>query len=162
MTIVFIVVGALAYLSDVFVVIPTFLGVSSRIQSSVATTEVESAYSSLTTASERFRASTQTCASVTSSSARLQCLELADTTWSQALQSYGTSISEIVYPSSSAQAAAISVKTAVASAVSVIDGIAASPNAQSYSAAASSPALQTALDNVDSSYDQLVEALATS
>jgi hypothetical protein len=161
MTIVFIVVGALSYVGY-FVAIPTILGVT-HVQSALATAEVESAYSSLTAATETFRASTQTCTSAsTPSSAQLSCLEQADKTWSSALQSYGSSISEVSYPSASTQAAAAAATSSVASAVTVLDSLAASPTVQAYSAAASSPALQTALNNVDQTYDQLIQALSNS
>ncbi len=159
MTVVFIVVGALGYLGY-FIAIPTFIGVT-NIQSTIATTEVESAYNSLSAATQTFRASTQACASIsTSAAARLQCLEQADTTWSQALQSYGSTISGITYPSSS-QSAASAAEGAVTVAVSMVDQLAGSPNLSAYVSAASSPELQAALSNVDTTYNRLVASLST-
>jgi hypothetical protein len=160
MTIVFIVLGAVVAVAYV-VALPSFINVS-HIESSVATSEVDSAYSSLSAATQTFRTATKACStSSTTTSAELQCLEQADVAWSQALQSYGTSLSVVVYPSS-AQSAADAAKAAVDPAVSILNNLAASPDAQSYSTASSSPALQSALDNVDSTHSQLVNTLSTS
>jgi hypothetical protein len=160
MTVVFIVVGALGFAAYVFA-FPALISVNG-IESSIATQQVESAYSSLGMAANTFKTSVEACASSSpESSARLQCLEQADTAWSQALQDYGMTISEISYPSS-AQAAAAQAHSATASAVSIVNSLAASPDLQSYAAEASSPAFQTALDNIDTTYDQLIETLSGS
>ena len=158
MAVIYIVVGALGYVAySAFV--QNGVGVNS-IESTLARIQVTSDYSTLGTATQTFKRATQECtASTTSASGDLQCLEQADTAWSQAIQSYATSLSQVSFPAS-AQADADAAHAAALAAVSAVNALAASPDVQSYSTASTSPAFQAALHNVDSTYNRLLDTLA--
>ena len=156
MTVVFIVVGAAAYVGYSAVV---HSATKDSLQSLQASVQVELAYSTLDSATQSFKSATRSCTSAsTSTSEQLHCIELADSSWAQAIQAYGSSISQVSYPSS-AQPEAVAAEAAARNAVTVLDGLAASPDPQSYSAASSSQQFSAALDDVDSTYNRLVSAL---
>jgi len=157
MAIVFIVVGAIAYIA--------FLSTSrihfsvNSIESSVAAVEVQSAYNTLDAKTQTFRASTQACTGPSQPALGvLACLETADSTWASAIQDYSTQLGQISFPSS-AQSDADAARAAADNAVSVVQSLAASPDAESYSSASSSPEFTSALNAVDSTYNQLVSNL---
>jgi hypothetical protein len=159
LTVVFIVIGALGYVASQ-AIHPVKFNVNS-IESSIARSQVEDAYSALSAATQTFKGATQTCtASSTTSSEELQCLEGADIAWEQSIRNYRTTITNIAYPDS-AQSEANAAVAAASRAEQVVASLAASPDAASYSAASNSAVFRSTLDAVDTTYNELVDALTT-
>jgi len=157
MTIVFIVVGAVAYLAVSSAGRHSFS--TNSIEGTTAVLQVQAAYDTLGTATQTFKSATQSCSSAGSSaSTELQCLEQADSTWAQAIQDYAAALGQISYPSS-AQSEVTAARAAAANATNVVRALAASSDAQAYSAASSGQAFTSALDAVDSTSNTLVNNL---
>ncbi len=155
LTVVFIVVGAIGYVSFTALTRTSFN--FNSIETTVSRGEVQSAYSQLSTATDTFKSQTQQC-TAQSNSSELQCLEQADRTWANSIQSYETALSAIDFPLS-AQPEADAAQTAAQRASAIVISLANSPDAQSYSTASQSQAFQAALNNVDSTYNALIQAL---
>jgi hypothetical protein len=155
LAVVFIVLGAIGYVAYTAILAS---GVSvTSIETTVSRQGVENAYAQLSTATDSFKAQTQQC-TVQQGASVLPCLEQADRTWATAIQDYGTSLSNLIYPPS-AQTEAEAAQVAVRQATSIVTSLADSPDAQAYSTTSQSPAFQAALNDVDSTYTALVQAL---
>ncbi|MGD0880616.1 MAG: DUF4389 domain-containing protein [Acidimicrobiales bacterium] len=157
MTVVFIVVGAVAYLTYTVALRPKFdLG---GIETTIARDEVVSSYSTYSEQSRTLATTIRACsASAVPGPGELHCLEQADRSWAQALQSYSSDLSGSPYPASAvgpAQAA----EAAATRAATILDYAADAPDLSSYEAAVTDPDFAMALDNVDSTYQQLYRAL---
>ena len=155
LTVIFIVVGAIAYVSIGSVTRFSF-GITS-IETTVARNSTQAAYSELITATDTFKSQTQAC-NAKSGSSELPCLEQADHAWAGAIGNYGSALSGITYPSS-AQAEADAAQAASRQAAVVVDNLVNSPDGQSYSTASQSPAFRSALNAVDGTYNALIRAL---
>jgi hypothetical protein len=155
LTVVFIVVGALAYVSFTAVTRSSFSITS--IETAVARTSTQAAYSELVTATDTFKAQTQAC-SAKSGPSELSCLEQADHAWAGAITTYGSALSGIPYPSS-VQVEANAAQAAARQASAVVTSLANSSDGQSYSTASQSPGFRSALNAVDSTYNALIGAL---
>jgi hypothetical protein len=155
LTVVFIVVGALFY-GTVQVITQVSVHVNfNSIETIVARDGTQSAYQSLTSATNTFKAQTQACTTQSSpSDVQLRCLEQADTAWASSIQAYSTALSILIYPSS-AQSAADAAQAAAGQAATTVTSLANSPDAQSYSTASQSQAFQSTLNNVDTTYTVL-------
>jgi hypothetical protein len=155
LTVIFIVVGAIAYVSIGSVTHFSF-GITS-IETTVARNSTQAAYAELVTATDTFKSQTQAC-SAKSGSSELSCLEQADHAWAGAIGNYGAALSGITYPSS-AQVEADAAQAAARQASAVVTSLADSPDGQSYSTASQSPAFRSALNAVDGTYNALIGAL---
>ena len=154
LTVVFIIVGA------VFFVVGRTASFSinfNSIESTIARDGVNSAYSSLATATNTFKSQTEACANQPNSTA-LQCLEQADSTWASAIQTYESALSVIVYPMS-AQSEADAAQAAARQATATVNALAGSPDIQAYTTMTQTPGFRAALHNVDTTYAELVRAL---
>ena len=154
LTVVFIIVGA------VFFVVTRTASFSfnfNSIESSIARDGVNAAYSSLATATNTFKAQTQACTNQPNSVA-LQCLEQADSNWATAIQTYESALSVLIYPTS-AQSAADAAQAAARQASTTVNALANSPDIQAYTTITQSPRFRAALNNVDTTYNQLIQAL---
>jgi len=153
LVVVWIVLGAI-----VGVVYFTSIGnISSSVNSidqTIARDNTHNAYNALASATDTFKTQTQACGS----SPELQCLEQADSTWATAIQAYGAQLSAIPYPSS-AQSDADAAQAAARQASTVVTALASSSDAAAYSAASQNPDFQSSLNNVDSTYNELIQAL---
>jgi hypothetical protein len=151
---VFIVIGAVGYVARTRSTHFSF-NINS-IEQSAARDSTHDAYSQLASATNTFKTQTQAC--TTQPAPALQCLEQADTAWATAIQSYGTALSGILYPTS-AQPFADSAEEAAQRASQVVTSLADSSDAAAYSAASQSPQFQSSLNDVDSTYNALIQAL---
>lgn len=154
LTVVFIIVGA------VFFVVSrtaTFSFNFNSIESSIARDGVNAAYSSLATATNTFKSQTQSCTNQPNS-VTLQCLEQADSSWASAIQTYESALSVLVYPSS-AQSTADAAEAAARQASTTVTALANSPDIQAYTTITQSPSFRAALNNVDTTYNELIQAL---
>jgi hypothetical protein len=155
MTIVFIVVGAIAYVGYSVTIRTAFHFNVNSIEASVAQSEVEAAYSTLATSTQTFKSATEACnIGAATESSELACLKQADRAWTQALQTYGSSISEFLYPES-ARADANAATASVDRAVAYLDNVAAAPDLQSYSALVTNSNFRSTLSDVDTTFNQL-------
>lgn len=155
LTVILIVIGAIS-----FVVNRTSTHFSfsfNTIESSIARDGVNAAYSSLATATNTFKSQTQSCTNQPNSVA-LQCLEQADSTWANAIQTYESALSVLVYPSS-AQSEADAAQAAARQASATVNALANSPDIQAYTTITQSPSFRASLNNVDTTYNELIRAL---
>ena len=156
LTVVIIVVGAIAYVS--FGAVSRSLFSITSIETVVARNSTQAAYSELVTATDTFKSQTQACSAKTGSS-ELSCLEQADHAWAGAIATYGSALSGITYPSS-AQVEANAAQAAARQASAVVTNLANSPDGQTYSTASQSPEFRSALNAVDETYNALIGALS--
>ena len=155
LTVVVIVIGAIAYVS--FVALTRSSSITS-LETIAARTSTQAAYSELVTATNTFKSQTQAC-SAKSGASELSCLEQADHAWAGAIATYGSALSGITYPSS-AQVEANAARAAARQATAVVNHLANSPDGQSYSTASQSPEFRSALNAVDETYNALIGALS--
>jgi len=154
MTVVFIILGAIAFVVNRST---TFSFNFNTIETSIARDGANSAYSSLATATNTFKAQTQSCTAQSNPSG-LKCLEQADSAWASAFQTYESALSVIVYPSS-AQFEADAAESAARQASATVTALANSPDIQAYTTISQSQGFQSALNNVDTTYNDLNRAL---
>jgi hypothetical protein len=157
LTVVFIVIGAVSLVFNAATFRFSFN--LNSIETTVARDATQGAYQSLASATNTFKAQTQACTAQSSpSDLQLHCLEQADSAWASSIQAYSTALSVLIYPSS-AQSAANAAQSAASRAVTTVDRLAASLDTQSYSTASQSQAFQSTLNNVDTTYTALIQAL---
>ena len=154
LVVVFIVLGVIGYVARIRVTHFSF-NINS-IEQTVARDSTRDAYNQLATATNNFKVQTQACS--TQSDTSLQCLEQADASWATAIGTYGTALSGILYPTAD-QGLADSAEAAAQHAQQVVKHLADSPDAAAYSAASQSPDFQSSLNDVDSTYNTLIQAL---
>jgi len=153
MTVVFIVLGSLYFLAtNAYRPHVNF----QTIETSIAADQTQSAYNDVSTATRTYLTTVKACA--TSAVDLLGCVEQADTTWAQAIQAYGAQLGQITYPTP-AQAEAVAARSAATAAAVSVGALATSPDIQSYDAAYADPTLKAAVDNVDTTFTQLMHAL---
>ena len=159
LTVVFIVFGAVFYVGlQALSRASVHLNFNS-FETTVARDATQSAYQSLVSATNTFKARTQACTAQSNpSDLQLHCLERADSAWASSIQAYSTALSFLIYPSS-AQSAADAALAAANQAVTTVNNLATSPDAQSYSTASQSQVFQSTLNNVDTTYTALIRAL---
>ena len=155
LTVVFIVVGAIGYVS--FTAFSRHSFSFTSIETTVSRDGVQNAYSQLGSATDTFKTQTQNCTSQ-QNGLELPCLEQADRAWANAIQDYETTLSGLVYPES-AQPQADAAQLAARQAANLVNSLANSPDAQSYSSVSQSSTFQSTLSNVDSTYNALNQAL---
>ena len=159
MTIVFIVLGALLQVGYQYGT--RHLVTFQSLEANLAADQTRVAYNQLDGATQTFKSSTQACADNTvSQDAQLLCVENATRTWADALQSYGQQVGQISFPAS-AQSDAQAVQTSVNAAVSTLQTLASAPDLQTYSADASDPSFASTLDQVDTTYNELIAQLTS-
>ncbi len=155
LTVILIVIGAISFVVNRS---STHFSFSfNTIESSIARDGVNAAYSSLATATNTFKSQTQSCTNQPNSDA-LQCLEQADSTWANAIQTYESALSVLVYPSS-AQSEADAAQAAARQASATVTTLANSPDIQAYTTMTQSPSFRASLSNVDTTYNELISAL---
>ena len=155
LTVVLIVLGAISFVVNRSTTHFSFS--FNTIESSIARDGVHSAYSSLATATNTFKSQTQSCTNQPNSVA-LQCLEQADSNWASAIQTYESALSVLVYPSS-AQSEADAAEAGARQASATVNALANSPDIQAYTTFTQSSSFRAALNNVDTTYNDLISAL---
>jgi hypothetical protein len=155
MAIVFIVLGAIAYVGFNSLNSSNSVGPFAGIEKSLARVQVQSAHSDLASATSTFKTSTQQCESQVQP---IQCLDQAASALAGAFQTYGQALSNISYPSS-ATGQADAAEAAAQAARSQMDALSRAGDAQTYNQVAQSSGFSASLQAVDDTYQNLVTAL---
>jgi len=151
MAIVFIVLGAVAYVSINSL---QFSG----LKNDLVRIQVQAAHDNLVSATDTFQTSTKSCES---DADPIQCLDQAAADLAGAFQSYDQALNDINFPSSvSVQASAA--ETAARAAQNQIIALSQAGSLQAYSQVAQGPGFSSALQSVDTTYHDLYVALGGS
>lgn len=126
----------------------------------IARQQVDSAYNTASRAAQTFGDTIQTCTRNAQSSGDdpLTCYEQSANTVAAALELYASQLAAVAYPAS-AQAQATAAEQAAQTATSALRQLAAAPDVQSFSSTLQDGAFLAKLDAVDSTYNQLHQAL---
>jgi hypothetical protein len=155
----FFFLGVLGYVGY-FVAIPTFLGVSDAAQDLSAQNQTADAYSGIVNKVQTFVAAGTACARSTGGpTSQVQCLEANDGKLATAFDAYARTLSTIDFPGSVSTQAAAARSAATQAGAAMSHLAAAGSDPLSYQDAVTSSNIQSVLDAVDSSFNQLNTAL---
>lgn len=153
LVVIVIVVGSLTYVVSQ-VALNRF---GQNLTQTLARHQVQTAYSDVSSATDTFKTQRQACLT-RGGTTELSCLEQADRDWASAIETYESDLSVVVYPVS-AQPAAQDSRYAATEAVGAVTSLANSPTLQAHATDFQSPGFRATINNVDSTYHTLNQAL---
>jgi Domain of unknown function (DUF4389) len=157
----FFFLGVLGYVGYFGLIIPTAVSSSnSTIQDFSAQNQTADAYAGIVSKVQTFVAAGKACTTPTAgATAQVQCLEANDAKLATDFDAYSRSLSAIDFPAS-VRAQASAARSAATQAAATMSHIAAAGgDPQAYEAAVTGSNIQSVLDGVDSSFNQLNAAL---